>query len=640
MSDDEKESKDEEVFIFETSEKPDLSEYDGLESFKFKDETEKLDLSEYDGLESFKFEGVTEKPEDKDITEIKYTQNNKEDFWNIEDKKSYGFSGSINTKETNKEYNGIKMSQIKIDNMNSKINYNNNLNQNKSSLKLRDVLFLQQDEFEQIARLTIKYIKEKLRINHNNFIEYHNHIKQNQINVDEIINKMFVNDKFIDLLRKIKGNPNKIEIKQERRCIEVISFALLKCPNFLSLFNYLKTRLGIAKRQVWRLINKYIPLLERINPEINIQIWLPKEKNSSTSYEDCEKLGDSRDDLEFYMTREEFNKAMDNRGKKSPSQVPLKWRCTKDPEHIWSATYNDIKNGTGCRYCRGAIAITYEDCATLGNSRDDLEFYMTREEFNKAMDNRGKKNPSYVSLKWRCMKNPEHIWPATYKRIKRGSGCRYCHGTIAITYEDCVTLGDSRDDLEFYMTKEEFNKAMDNRSEKTPAFVSLKWQCAKYPEHIWSATYNNIKKPRGCPDCFGNNPITYEDCVMLGNSREDLRFCMTKEEFNDTMDNRGKNEPSKIPLNWQCTKYPEHLWPATYSNIKGGRGCRYCGDFYSLVGTYLHKAIQYILTHFFLILDRKCFSEIYMKTDPFLNKEYRVDSFLFNKNYILNRLMN
>ncbi len=53
----------------------------------------------------------------------------------------------------------------------------------------------------------------------------------------------------------------------------------------------------------------------------------------STTYEDCVEIGKSRTNIEFSMTREEFNKVMKQRGDTFPSRVELRWKCLKDPSH-------------------------------------------------------------------------------------------------------------------------------------------------------------------------------------------------------------------------------------------------------------------------------------------------------------------
>ncbi|MBD3342269.1 MAG: hypothetical protein GF353_24425 [Candidatus Lokiarchaeota archaeon] len=210
-------------------------------------------------------------------------------------------------------------------------------------------------------------------------------------------------------------------------------------------------------------------------------------------YKDCIVLGNSRDDLEFNMSQEEFNYAMSRR-RKSPSQVKLRWCCTKNSQHVWEKAYSKIKIGSKCPLCR---QISYNDCKKLGDSRDDLEFDMSRKEFNYAMSRR-RKSPSHVKLRWRCTKNRQHTWKAHYRNISDGNGCPKCR---QISYKDCVKLGNSRDDLELDMSRKEFNYAMEMRGSNNPNKVKLKWRCRENLDHRWNASYNSIQRNRGCPEC-------------------------------------------------------------------------------------------------------------------------------------------
>ena len=99
------------------------------------------------------------------------------------------------------------------------------------------------------------------------------------------------------------------------------------------------------------------------------------------------------------MTRVEFYNALVNRGDNTPSEIKLKWKCTKK-KHIWQASYHSIRKGYGCSRCpKGSKVITYKKCIELGNAREDLNFDMSKEEFDNAIEERGSKRPSSVKLR-------------------------------------------------------------------------------------------------------------------------------------------------------------------------------------------------------------------------------------------------
>jgi hypothetical protein len=119
---------------------------------------------------------------------------------------------------------------------------------------------------------------------------------------------------------------------------------------------------------------------------------------------------------------------------------------------------------------------------------------------------------------------------------------------------------------------------------------------------------------------------------------------MSRKEFSDAMKDRGKTFPGRVKLRWKCTTDPSHTWPASYNNVKEGSGCIYCAEAYGLVGTQLHKIIQYIITRFLLPL--KAYSEVIVTHEKVRDgsvRKSRVDSLILNINnrkYLSDRLLN
>ena len=149
--------------------------------------------------------------------------------------------------------------------------------------------------------------------------------------------------------------------------------------------------------------------------------------------------------------------------------------------------------------------------------------------------------------------------------------------TKLLNCEDCVKVAkSSTKNIKFAMTQEEFDDAMRKRGRTVPSQVDLIWEC-KYCGLKFPASYNNIKKGTGCPDCYGTIPINREDCVETAkNSNKDIEFVMTQDEFDKAMDNRGLLNPIRVKLYWKCKKCGLRF-PACYNSIKsGGTGCPDC----------------------------------------------------------------
>ena len=82
---------------------------------------------------------------------------------------------------------------------------------------------------------------------------------------------------------------------------------------------------------------------------------------TSIAYEDYLALIEMREDITVGMTRVEFYKALVKSGNTTPSEIKLKWKCTKK-KHVWQASYHSIRNGDGCPRCpKSSKAITKEE---------------------------------------------------------------------------------------------------------------------------------------------------------------------------------------------------------------------------------------------------------------------------------------
>ena len=89
----------------------------------------------------------------------------------------------------------------------------------------------------------------------------------------------------------------------------------------------------------------------------------------------------------------------------------LKWRCSDG--HEWNASFNSIKNGSGCPECNRLSQMgSIEKCKAFAISKG-WECLST--EYINCMTN----------LKWRC--SEEHEWDACFNHIKNNnSGCPNC----------------------------------------------------------------------------------------------------------------------------------------------------------------------------------------------------------------------
>ena len=252
--------------------------------------------------------------------------------------------------------------------------------------------------------------------------------------------------------------------------------------------------------------------------------------------------------------------------------------------------------------------ISYQNCKELAKLRG-FKLVISETEFNKLINNK-KSAPSKVKIKWKCDKG--HKWSATYNNIKlHGSGCPYCYGNVAISYQACKDLGKLRG-FDLITSINEFNALMKNRN-KVPSKVKLKWSCSL--GHKWNAAYNNIKHTdTGCPYCYGNLPISYQNCIELAKLRG-FEILTSEKEFISLMKQRT-TVPSKVKFRWKCEKH--HEWCAIYNDIQQGKGCPECAE-----GKY-----EEICRWYFEKIFNQKFNKIKLsKLIPYYNGQMHLDGF-------------
>ncbi len=180
-----------------------------------------------------------------------------------------------------------------------------------------------------------------------------------------------------------------------------------------------------------------------------------------------------------------------------------------------------------------------------------------------------------------------------------------------ISYQTCKELAKLRG-LKLVISETEFNKLI-NSKKSAPSKVKIKWKCDK--GHQWSATYNNIKQHEsGCPYCYGNLPISYQNCIDLA-KRRGFEITTSEKEFISLMKYRT-TVPSKLKFRWKCEK--SHEWCAMYNDIQQGKGCPECTE-----GRY-----EEICRWYFEKIFKQKFNKIKLsKLIPYYNGQMHLDGF-------------
>ena len=127
--------------------------------------------------------------------------------------------------------------------------------------------------------------------------------------------------------------------------------------------------------------------LEETREDSEFDMTLGPQKTSIT-YEDYLALIEMREDITVGMNRVEFYKTLIKCGNTTPSEIKLKWCCSKK-KHAWKASYHSIRNGDGCPRCPKGSKV---------------DTHMTKEEFDNAIEEKDSNRPSSVKLIWKCVK--------------------------------------------------------------------------------------------------------------------------------------------------------------------------------------------------------------------------------------------
>jgi hypothetical protein len=216
--------------------------------------------------------------------------------------------------------------------------------------------------------------------------------------------------------------------------------------------------------------------------------------------------------------------------------VYTNWTCQQG--HEWPAPYNSIQQGSGCPECA--------HLAQFGRSNRPKE----EDDYRELARERGLTwlGPMvaniHIKTRWRC--GSTHEWETCYNVIQQGSGCPYCTGTAEKQPADFHALAASRG-----FTWQ--GPIVPTTTDKTG------WRCGQ--GHTWPAHYNSIQQGSGCPFCAGLAPKTATD-------------------YNDLAARRGFTwlgplvANTKTKTRWQCGS--NHTWEAAFHTISGGSGCPHC----------------------------------------------------------------
>lgn len=157
-------------------------------------------------------------------------------------------------------------------------------------------------------------------------------------------------------------------------------------------------------------------------------------------------------------------------------KADMRFRCPKHPDKDTKTTFQRIKKGVRCLYCRGKAKYTIEEVRDFFKSKG----YELLE-------------PDYINsltpMRYRCNKHPDRDLKIAFSELKsRGKGCVYCAG---LNKPEFAEVKSNFDKLGLELIETEYINQM----------TKMRYRCRRHPDIEQSAIYKTIKKGHGCSLC-------------------------------------------------------------------------------------------------------------------------------------------
>lgn len=219
------------------------------------------------------------------------------------------------------------------------------------------------------------------------------------------------------------------------------------------------------------------------------------------------------------------------------TRTKTKWKCSEG--HVWNVSYNSIHQGHRCRHCAGQTLKIARDYYELAQKRD----FEWIGDFPPTTDDK---------TLWGCPRG--HEWTTSYGKIKQGRGCPYCSNRVSKTNDDYYELAEER--------------GFKWLGPRPPIVIALTgWGCPS--GHLWQASYNNVSRGTGCPEC------AIKDRADRHRTGLDEYLVLAQKKGFKWIDTKVPNSILTKTL-WECSE--KHRWEACFNNIRNGCGCPLCID--------------------------------------------------------------
>lgn len=244
------------------------------------------------------------------------------------------------------------------------------------------------------------------------------------------------------------------------------------------------------------------------------------------------------------------------------SQKQIKWICSKDVRHVWTAPVARRSSGAGCPVCANRLIIPgINDLA----SQIDLQHLLDEWHPANTILPTQVAPSSNKMVDWVCSTNHEHMWRATIaNRSHKNSGCPHCRKQRKHSPHEVVS----------HALRAEWHPLNDKSPDQVGATSSYKarWICANNPNHEWEALVGNRNRGSGCPYCSGRNTDLELQNLAIMNPE-----LATEYHAGNLIPVEELSATSSVKVKWNCAQDASHVWDASvYSRHVTKTGCPLC----------------------------------------------------------------
>ncbi|MGE7271420.1 hypothetical protein ACQKK5_08170 [Brevibacillus panacihumi] len=231
-------------------------------------------------------------------------------------------------------------------------------------------------------------------------------------------------------------------------------------------------------------------------------------------------------------------------------EEPMPYRCPKHPDVIQYKRIHDMKKAPGCPMCSNVARLRFDEVKAEFSRRG---YDLLETEY---------KNSS-TPMKYVCRKHPSVVRETTFSNLRHsGGGCLDCKGIVKHTLE---LVREAYEEKGLVLTEDRY---VNNK-------YKMKCYCVKHPDKIIRVSYFQVQSAKGTPGC--------EECVSTIKKSSAASRKVDLSKVKKVFEEKGYTLLSdayincSTPMPYKCSRHPERIQYGTYTQMRVGSGCYYCG---------------------------------------------------------------